>query len=235
MRRTFRDSLTIAALAVGTLFPAHAFAFDAEFDHLRGWKEQPFLYVEQASTYETAILDGETVLRVSSDGGISALVSESDFDVYETPVIEWRWRIDDFPEGADPSAEATDDFALRLYVMFQYDKGTIPLRERIIFGFAKLIYGEHPPKHVLGYVWSEYPFSEASLESTVSSRTRYLETGTGAGRREWVTVRIDAVEEYRRVHGEDPPKRARISIIGDSDSTKDATLGYVDYIRVSVD
>ena len=47
--------------------------------------------------------------------------------------------------------------------------------------------------------------------------------------------RIDAVEEYRRVYGEDPPKRARISIIGDSDSTRDATLGYVDYIRVSED
>ncbi len=220
-------------LAASALLPAHA--LDEEFDNLGAWGEQSFFYVKEPSTYEATTLDGVTVLRVSSAGGISALVSEDVFDVYRTPVVEWRWRVDDFPEGADPRAEATDDFALRLYVMFLYDEGTIPLKERITFGFAKLLYGEHPPKKVLGFVWSEIPFKGPFLDSTINSRTRYLETGGGAALDGWLTVRIDAVEEYRRIYGEDPPARARISIIGDSDSTGDTTLGYIDYIRISSD
>jgi hypothetical protein len=117
--------------------------------------------------------------------------------------------------------------------MFEYDEGTIPLGERIKFRFLRFFYKGHPPKRVLAYVWSQYPFAEAYLDSTINSRTRYIETGRDAVPGEWRTVNINATEEYRRIYGEEPPRTARISIIGDSDSTGDPTLGYVDYIRIS--
>ncbi|MBT3274363.1 MAG: DUF3047 domain-containing protein, partial [Spirochaetales bacterium] len=121
-----------------------------DFDNMDGWREQPFLYVKEQSYYSAETIDGATVLAVRSEDGISALVSEELYSIMETPILEWRWRVDDFPEGADPRAEITDDFSLRVYIMFQYDKGTIPLGDRIKYGFVKLVYNEFPPKRVLG-------------------------------------------------------------------------------------
>ena len=204
-----------------------------DFDSLDGWREQPFLYVKERSEYTAESVDGVSVLAVRSEDGISALVHEDLISVRETPVLEWRWRVDDFPSGADPAAEDTDDFSLRVYVMFQYDKGTIPLADRIKYGFVKLVYDEFPPKRVLGFVWSERAFNKPYLESTINSRTRYVDAGSEPVTATWRTVSVDIVEEYRRVFGEEPPSRARISIIGDSDGTGDATLGYIDYIRLS--
>ncbi len=202
-----------------------------EFETLDGWKEQAFLYVKESSYYAAEEIDGVSVLSVRSDGGISALVHEEYFEVSETPVLEWRWRVEDFPSGADPRQEKTDDFALRVYVMFHYDKGTIPLGERIKYGFVKIVYNEFPPKSVLGFVWPENSFADQYIQSTINSRTRYIDAGS-AGSAGWQTVTVNVAAEYRRVFGEAPPSLARISIIGDSDGTRDSTLGYIDYIHL---
>ena len=49
---------------------------------------------------------------------------------------------------------------------------------------------------------------------------------------EWVEESIHIVEDYRRAFGEDPPSRARIAIMNDSDNTGEAAVSWVDWIRV---
>jgi Ca2+-binding EF-hand superfamily protein len=42
----------------------------------------------------------------------------------------------------------------------------------------------------------------------------------------------NVVEDYRRAFGSDPPARATLGIMNDSDNTKEASVAYVGFIEI---
>jgi hypothetical protein len=59
-----------------------------------------------------------------------------------------------------------------------------------------------------------------------------LQKGPGrAG--QWVEERVNALDDYRRAFGKDPPDRAALAIMSDADDTGEKATGYIDYIEVA--
>jgi hypothetical protein len=48
----------------------------------------------------------------------------------------------------------------------------------------------------------------------------------------WHEEEVNILEDYRRVYGEDPPPRAGLAIMNDSDGTGDGCVSYIDFIEV---
>ena len=81
---------------------------------LSGWAEHSFA---GHTDYQLAETDDGTALRAVSQGTASAYYKESPIDLSQTPVLHWRWRVDEGPMNLDERARDGDDYAARLYIV----------------------------------------------------------------------------------------------------------------------
>lgn len=48
----------------------------------------------------------------------------------------------------------------------------------------------------------------------------------------WIVEERNILDDYRRAFGTDPPARATLGIMNDSDNTQEASVAYVGFIEV---
>lgn len=101
---------------------------DEQFTSLERWKPFYFPKIEHHSSYSVGAVDGVPCLLVTSNNSASAILFKERFDVYNFPVIAWRWKVSNVYEKGDSSRKEGDDYPVRIYVMFEYDP------ERASFG-----------------------------------------------------------------------------------------------------
>lgn len=118
-----------------------------------GWR--PFTpSAKLKPTRYTLVRDGSTmVVRADADGSMSGLIHPVRIDPAETPLIQWRWRIERPLKTADMTTKAGDDYAARLYVLFDYDVTKLPFLTRSKLKLAKSLHGTEVPAAALNYVW----------------------------------------------------------------------------------
>lgn len=198
------------------------------FGTLAEWRPLAFPNIERQSKY--TVTDGGRYLRVDSERSASMLVWEKEIDVAQTPILRWRWRVDENVSGADLKRRDADDAPLRLYVAFR-----TPIEERpwVRRAWARLqirIYGEEPPDSALGFVWTDQPYRPAAFPSPFTDR-QYVVSITGRVG-EWSEHSVDVERLYQRHFGATPPAEAYLAIMGDSDNTESESTAYVDFIRL---
>ena len=201
------------------------------FDSLEGWKEVSFRKIERGSEFES-VRNGE-LLRVSSRGGASMLVLEEEIDVYETPVVSWRWRVTEDLSRQNLFSQEGDDAAIRLYVAFRRPLSERGFGARLWAQVQQKMYGEIPPDSALSFVWSSR-FEGAFLSSYTDRQYLVIpeiEGGEGFIRGEWIEHSVDLLETYRTLFGEEPPSEAFVAVMGDSDNTGGSTEAWLDYLR----
>lgn len=180
--------------------------FRENFENLDRWNALTFPRIESHTRY-SIVREGETsLLKAESRGSASALVQNREFNVYESPVVRWRWKVDLFSVMAAPTEKAGDDYPIRLYVMFAYDPHRATLGERLKYGAARAVYGEYPPHSTLNYVWTGHDVPDPFIVSPYTDKSRIVilpRGGYSAGR--WVEESINVIDDYRRAFGADPP------------------------------
>ena len=207
--------------------------FRQEFDDLEAWRPRHFPKIKGHTLY-TAEKEGERgYLRAESSNTASGLVLTRTFDIYEYPLIRWRWRVDGVFEKGDAGTRAGDDYPFRVYVVFEYDPAGAGLGQRLKYGLARAFFGEYPPHSTLNYIWANREHDEPVITSAVTDRAKIIPLQAGealAG--QWVTEEVNALEDYRRAFGADPPRSAGLALMNDSDDTGEAAVSYLDFIEV---
>lgn len=229
--RILRLSIPMLCLA-GLSFAAEP--FDESFRTLDAWAPLTFPKITEHSVYDVVEDGGRHMLRAESNASASGLVSKRTFDVYETPRLNWRWKVNNIYAERDVLSKDGDDYPIRIYVLFEYDPDTASFGERVKYRAARLIYGEYPPHSTLNYVWSSAEDAPAVYPNPYTDQARMIPLRRGAAQvGEWVDESAHIVEDYRRAFGEDPPRIARIAIMNDSDNTGEAAVSWVDSIRAT--
>ena len=224
--------VALLALAGGTATSGEP-VIDEQFNSVERWEEIRFRGVERPSEYSIVEEEGRSLLRLESSAGGSAIVHGTPFDVYDYPVLEWRWRIHDTLAGGDLTTRDGDDYAVRLYVNFEYDPDRVGIGTRIEYALIRLFYGRYPPHAAVVYIWSNRRWPLAWYENPFTSRARMLPLDQGPDRRmQWRVHRRNILDDYREAFGEDPPRIARLAIMGDSDGTGESSLAWIDWVRV---
>ncbi len=117
--------------------------------------------------------------------------------------------------------------------MFTYNPDDASFGQRLKYGAAKAIYGEYPPDSGLNYIWANRPHELDILTSTYTDRAKLVVLEAGTQRvGEWVEEQRDILSDYRRAFGSDPPRKARLAVMNDSDNTGERSVSYLDYIEV---
>jgi len=205
-----------------------------DFSSAEGWEDLYFPKIKEHTAYSLGTDEEVTFLMANSSASASAFMLRRDIDVYETPLLSWRWKTDNVYGKGDLRTKKGDDSPLRIYIMFRYDPGRAPAGMRLKYAMARLIYGEYPPHSSLNYIWASREPMGSVLENAYTDRSRMIVMRTGASDAgKWLEEEANILEDYRRVFGEDPPEKARIAVMNDSDDTGEAALSYMDYIRLT--
>lgn len=131
------------------------------------------------------------------------------WNVRKRPVLTWRWRALQLPEGA--SEKDQNDTGAALYVTFDTDW----------LGRPKSI---------------KYTYSSSLPVGTVVDFGKLyvivVDSKPASGVGEWRTVRRNVMDDYKRIFGGRPPERPlSVTIWSDSDTTDDVAEADFDDIR----
>ncbi len=149
------------------------------------------------------------------------LKERDNINIYDTPILSWRWKVDQIPEGADETSKNANDAAASIYVVF--DMGRVALFKRV-------------PKSIR-YTWSS-TLKKGSDHSIFFGNQKIvvLESGNDRVGKGWIRVKRNIVEDYRRLFGDDPPgKPLAILILSDGDSTNQPAVASYDDLMLLPD
>ena len=145
--------------------------------------------------------DQEHYLHLKSGKNNSFSVgSEQRFKLQDWPILEWEWKVTQFPKGGDVRVKALDDQAGAICVVV--NPGLV--------GFDSLC-----------YLWENDGPKETPITSSKRDDSKYLilRTAKADPTGDWVKERRNILEDYKRLFGREPTKEAVIGVQIDSDDT----------------
>lgn len=184
------------------------------------WIHRRLPQVERANHFELMALDGTVVLGVESEAAASTLVHPLDADPAHTPILAWRWMISNPVRRSDFTRKEGDDYAARVYVLFDYPVERLGLGERVRMSLARTLHGAELPTAAIAYVWGTAQAEGVSGPNPYTDRVQMIVVASGdAGVGEWHEVRRDVAADFMRVFGEPAPRINGIAVGADTDNT----------------
>ena len=235
------DELTWSAELAKTLPLEEGAQIDAaHFSRLRagapvlgGWEQFAVLRGNVPTDYRLVELDGRVVLSAESSEGGSGMIRRLHFDPRRYPVIEFRWRVprDSARGGAHGPSRASPP--VRISLAFDGDPAKLDFDERAKLRLAKALTVNGLPYASLLYVWMNNHPADAVYPSPHTDRVRHIVVESGEQRADqWITVRRNIVEDYRRAFGEEPGSVVAIGLMtdfGDNGARRRAYYGDITF------
>ena len=198
-----------------------------------GW--EPFALVKgnTPTRYQLVEQDGVVVIQADSAEGGSGLSRKIHFDPRRYPILEWRWRVPrDSGRGGLGGASSSSPPA-RLSIAFDGDAANLDFDDRVKMRMAKALTVNGLPYASLLYVWLNGKPAETVYSSPHTERVRHIVVESGERRLdEWVSVRRNVVEDYKRAFGEEPGDIVAVGIMtdyGDNNAPRRAYYGDITF------
>lgn len=217
-------ALPLAALACASMACATpavpAFSRMQAGGAIEGWKPLTPAPKAAATRYQLVSDSGKTVVQAHADKSMSGLIHTVRVDTRRYPRLRWRWKIAAPVAGADMTQKAGDDYAARVYVMFDYPLARLPLSDRIKMKVAQSLYGQRLPTAALNYVWDNRQPVGTIQANTYTDRARMIVVRSGgADAQAWMTETRDLRADFKAAFGEDAPDVVAVAIATDTDNT----------------
>lgn len=187
-------------------------------------------------TLYTLIADGgTTVLRAHAEKSMSGLSYPVRVNLRDYPLLRWRWKVAAPVEGADMTKKEGDDYAARIYVIFDLPREKLPFSTRAKLVLAETLYGQRLPTAALNYVWDNRQPIGTIQPNTYTERARMIVLQSGAARAGvWVTETRDLAADFRAAFGDEAPEVVGIALATDTDNTgtsATAWYGDIEFLR----
>ena len=203
------------------------------FESLDAWEPLYFRGIDRHTTYTIQKQEGSNVLVAGSRNSASGLVSKRTFNVAEFPILRWRWKVDHLYAQGNYKLKSGDDYPLRVYVLFAFDPETATIGMKVKYALVKALYGRYPPDSTLNYIWANRAEETEPVFSPFTDRSIMIPLEHGAQKLgQWVEESVNALEDYKRTFGANPPPQAALAIMNDSDNTGESSTSYLQYIEV---
>ncbi|MEO8411845.1 MAG: DUF3047 domain-containing protein [Propionivibrio sp.] len=188
-----------------------------------GWIHQTLPNVERPNRFDLVSENGQRVLRVVSDRSASTLAFALRADAAATPWLSWRWQISHAVDGSDFRSKAGDDYAARVYVLFDLPAERLGLGDRVKMSAAKLLHGTEIPAAALCYIWGNRQAVGEAGWNAYTDRLRMLVVDSGnehAG--QWRDVARNVAADFVAAFGAPVPPIVGIAVSADTDTTGEA-------------
>jgi hypothetical protein len=160
------------------------------------------------------------VVHAVAKSSMAGLISPIQVDLNKTPFLCWSWRIKAVVSNADLTTKAGDDYAARVYVLFDVPLNQIPFADRIKVRLAKTLYSAELPTAAINYVWdNKHPVGTIAANAyTDRTRLMVLQSGNAAAGK-WLKQVRNVADDYRAMFEGPLPKVSGLAIATDTDNT----------------
>lgn len=194
---------------------------------LTGWQELKFDDKTPNRWREEA-----GALVVEGNSTVSILYTGASVSAQATPILRWRWRVDQGLPATNLNRKGGDDRAISLTVGFAYDSSQASMGESMRRVIVESVAGADAPGRVIDLTWGGTAPVGSMAESPYSGysgRIVPMETSVAGGG--WVEEAVDIGALYRTAWGDQPPPVTRIAISSDGDDTGSSISARITDIR----
>jgi hypothetical protein len=195
---------------------------------LPDWIE-PYVFPNQPNPtrFELVEEEGATVLRARAEASASGLVRRLRADPARHPQLAWRWKVTRLPQRSDLSRKAGDDFAARIYVLFDLDPAALSLGDRLKLSLARAVWGDQLPAAALCYIWDRRAPAGTIAPNAYTDRVQMVVADSGTeslGR--WRKHERDVAADFRRAFGMEAPSVGGVIVSADTDNTGESAESF---------
>ncbi|MBA3478401.1 MAG: DUF3047 domain-containing protein [Lautropia sp.] len=197
-----------------------------------GWRHQTLPNVKRANDFALESDDGQQVVKVTSSSAASSWLTVLDIDPSKMPVLRWRWKVSRSLPGSDLQRKAGDDYAARLYVMFDLPAERLSPGDRLRLQAARLLSGADVPAAALCYVWGfDQPVGSTGW-NPYTDRVRMIVVDSGdVYARQWREVSRNVERDWSDAFGGAIPRINGLAIGADTDNTADTVTAWFGDLR----
>ena len=200
---------------------------------LGGWEQFAIVKGNTPTRYQAVEQDGVVVIQADSAEGGSGLSRKIHFDPRRYPIIEWRWRVPRDSGRGGPNGPSRESPPARLSLAFDGDPAKLDFDDRVKMRMAKALTVNGLPYASLLYVWQNRRPVDTVYSSPHTERVRHIVVESGERQLDqWVTVRRNVYEDYKRAFGEEPGDVVAVGIMtdyGDNNAPRRAYYGDITF------
>jgi len=154
-------------------------------------------------------------LKAIADNAASGLGKEVKIDLNKTPFINITWKIEKDLSGIKENTKKGHDFAARVFAVKK--TGATPLSNRAI----NYVFSSNSK---IGFN-SPSPYTKKSIDNVLATTINNLN--------EWVTVKSNVKEDFKKFHDLDVNELDGLAIMSDTDNSKMKAVAYFQNIYFS--
>ena len=170
---------------------------------------------DKKTVYSVESNEKGNFLKAVADNAASGLGKEIKINLNKTPFINITWKIEKDLKGIKENTKKGHDYAARVFAIKK--TGATPLSNRAInyvFSSNSEV-GENRPS----------PYTKKSID--------YVLASTMDGLNDWVTVKANVKDDFKRFHNLDVNELDGLAIMADTDNSKMKSISYFQNIYFS--
>ena len=189
--------------------------FEFTEEELTSLKVRKVRNAKEKTIYTVGKNDKGNYLRAVADNAASGLGKEIKINLNLTPILNITWKVEEGLTGIKENSKKGHDFAARVFVIKK--TGATPLSNRAI-----------------NYVFSSNndvgtnfpsPYTKKSIDNVLATTKNNLN--------EWITVKANVKEDFKRLHNLDVVEIDGLAIMSDTDNSKRKSIAYYQNIYFS--
>ena len=171
--------------------------------------------VKGETTWLLGVNENGNYIKADAEGKGSGLGKEIKINLLETPYINITWKVEQNLKGIDERTKKGHDYAARVFVIKK--TGKTPLSNRAInYVFSS--------NNSVNEYWPS-PYTKKSID--------YVLATTENNKNEWVTVKANVKEHFKKLHNLNVKEISGIAIMTDTDNSKFRAISYYQNIFFS--
>ena len=202
-------------ITIGTGYANEIKVFNFTKDELSNLEVRKVRGAENKTIYTIGLNENGNFLKAVADNAASGLGKEVKIDLNKTPFINITWKIEKDLPGIKENTKKGHDFAARVFAVKK--TGATPLSNRAInYVFSS--------NNEIGFN-SPSPYTKKSIDNVLASTKNNLN--------EWVTVKANVKEDFKRFHNLNVDELDGLAIMSDTDNSKMKAIAYYQNIYFS--
>ena len=170
---------------------------------------------DNKTLYSVGLDENGNFLKAVADNSASGLGKKVNINLNKTPIINITWKVETDLKGIKENTKKGHDFAARVFVIKK--TGATPLSNRAInyvFSSNNEVGTNYPS-----------PYTKKSIDNVLASTKNNLD--------EWITVKANVKEDFKRLHDLDVDELDGLAIMSDTDNSKMKSIAYFQNIYFS--
>ncbi len=212
MLKLFKFSCLIFLILSSDLKAENITVFDFTEDELKTLKVRK---VKGKTTWTLGFNENGNYIKAEAESTGSGLGKEILIDLNKTPFINITWKVEKDLSGIVENSKKGHDFAARVFVVKKTGKTALSNRA-VNYVFSS--------NNSIGKTWRS-PYTKKSIDYVLATTKNNLN--------EWVTVKANVKDHFKKLHNLDVKEIEGVAIMTDTDNSKLKAVSYYQNIYFS--